>query len=170
MSEKDRIFIKNFALVIVGLMVFTMVIAVAGYQLNKLATRPANPDRMAALEARIAPVGEVYAGASGRTARAEALASAGSSPGGAAFDGSLDGEMIYNNVCTACHSAGVAGAPKLEQAAWADRMSQGMDTLVSNAINGFTGSAGLMPAKGGKMDLTDEQVRATVQWMVDNLQ
>ena len=38
-----------------------------------------------------------------------------------------------------------------------------------HAIEGFQGSAGIMPAKGGNPNLTDEQVIATVQWMVDNL-
>lgn len=169
MSQQDRTFMKNFALLIAGLIGFTVVIGVTGYNVNKNASRPDNPDRLAPLEARIKPIGDVYAGASGRTARAEAQAAA-SSGGGAAFDGSLDGEMIYDSVCTACHTGGVAGAPKLESAAWETRIAQGMDTMVQNAVGGFTGSAGMMPAKGGKMDLTDEQVQVTVQWMLDNLQ
>ena len=44
--------------------------------------------------------------------------------------------------------------------------AQGMDELVKKAIEGFTGSAGVMPAKGGNPALTDEQVKATVEWMV----
>jgi cytochrome c5 len=44
-----------------------------------------------------------------------------------------------------------------------------MDTLLKHAIEGFTGNAGIMPPKGGNPSLTDEQVQATVQWMVDNL-
>jgi cytochrome c5 len=169
-SDKDRVFFKNFALLIASLMAFTVIIAIAGNYLGEQATRPENPDRMASIEARIAPVGTVYSGAAGRTALAEDRSSADSSGGGAAFDGSLDGEMIYNSVCTACHTAGVAGAPKLEQAAWDARIAQGMDTMVEHAVLGFTGAAGMMPAKGGKMDLTDEQVQVTVQWMLDNLQ
>ena len=43
---------------------------------------------------------------------------------------------------------------------------QGLDTLVSKAISGFQGTAGVMPAKGGNPALTDEQVKATVEWMV----
>ncbi|MEM6576462.1 MAG: c-type cytochrome, partial [Pseudomonadota bacterium] len=78
--------------------------------------------------------------------------------------------LIYNNVCAACHTSGVAGSPKLESAAWEPRLAQGMDTLVQHAIEGYQGDAGLMPARGGRMDLSDEQVRVTVQWMVDQLQ
>ena len=44
--------------------------------------------------------------------------------------------------------------------------SQGLDMLITNAITGYTGSAGVMPAKGGNPALTDDQVKATVEWMV----
>jgi len=169
-SEQDRIFVKNFALVITMLIIFTVIIAIAAANFNKLATRPDNPDRQAAVEARIAPIGQVRYGEAGEIALAEAQAGATAPVAMAAFDGSLDGKMIYDNVCAVCHTAGVAGSPKLEQAAWVTRLEQGMDTLVEHAINGYQGEAGVMPARGGKMDLTDEQVRVTVQWMVDNLE
>lgn len=169
MSEHDRIFMKNFTLIIIGLMVFTVVIILVAGNMNKLASRPDNPDRVAAVESRIAPVGKVYAGSEGAAAL-EASQSQQAVAQAVAFDGSLDAEMIYNNVCAACHNAGVAGAPKLEQAAWDSRIAQGMDTLVTHAVEGYNGSAGYMPAKGGRTDLSDEQVRVTVQWMVDNLQ
>ena len=169
MSAQDRIFIKNFTLLIAGLMVFTVVIILAGIQLNKLSSRPDNPDKVAALEARIAPVGQVYAGDTGRDALAAAQAAAATAPA-AAFDGSLDAEMIYNSVCSACHTSGVAGSPKMVKADWETRIAQGMEVMVQHAIEGYTGSAGVMPARGGKMDLTDAQVEVTVQWMVDNLQ
>jgi cytochrome c5 len=62
----------------------------------------------------------------------------------------------------------VAGAPKFaDAAAWSARIDQGMDTLVKHAIEGFQGSAGYMPAKGGNPALSDEQVRSAVQHMVD---
>jgi cytochrome c5 len=47
------------------------------------------------------------------------------------------------------------------------RASKGKDTLYKHAIEGFTGSAGVMPAKGGNAALTDEQVKAAVDWMLD---
>ena len=43
---------------------------------------------------------------------------------------------------------------------------QGVEELVHKAIAGFTGTAGVMPAKGGNPALTDEQVKAAVEWMV----
>jgi cytochrome c5 len=77
--------------------------------------------------------------------------------------------VIYGNLCGACHTSGAGGAPKLEKAAWAARIAQGVDTLHKHAIEGFTGTEGMMPAKGGNPSLTDEQVIATVDWMVENL-
>ena len=56
-----------------------------------------------------------------------------------------------------------------DKAAWAPRVAQGMDTLLKHAIEGFTGNTGVMPAKGGNPALTDEQMRATVEWMVEQV-
>ena len=79
------------------------------------------------------------------------------------------GKKTYDSVCFVCHAAGVAGAPKFgDKAAWAPRIAKGMDTLVNNAINGFQGSAGMMPPKGGNMSLSDEEVSAAVSYMVEN--
>jgi cytochrome c5 len=60
-------------------------------------------------------------------------------------------------------------APTLVQAQWNARIAQGMDTLYRHSIEGFVGNSGVMPAKGGNPALTDEQVQATVDWMVGNL-
>ena len=83
-----------------------------------------------------------------------------------AFGGSMDGEMIYNSACQACHMSGAAGAPLLVAAQWEDRLDKGKDTLVSHAINGFNA----MPAKGGRPDLSDEQVRASVEYMLAEIE
>jgi cytochrome c5 len=77
--------------------------------------------------------------------------------------------VIYANLCGACHTSGAGGAPKLEAAAWTARIAQGAETMHKHAIEGFQGGAGIMPAKGGNPALTDEQVIATVDWMVANL-
>ena len=70
-------------------------------------------------------------------------------------------------MCLACHGAGVAGAPILgDAAAWSARIAQGNDVLNDHAINGYTGAAGYMPAKGGRVDLSDQEVIDAVAYMV----
>ena len=79
----------------------------------------------------------------------------------------VDGQQVYNAGCVACHGAGIAGAPRVgDTGAWTDRISAGLDTLVAHAIDGFQGSQGMMPAKGGNPSLSDEEVRAVVEYMV----
>ena len=78
-----------------------------------------------------------------------------------------DGQKVYKSVCKACHGTGVIGAPKLgDKAAWADRVSQGMDTLNDHAIKGYKGKKGMMPPKGGRKTLSDDDVKAAVAHMV----
>ena len=80
-----------------------------------------------------------------------------------------DGKATYDTSCAACHGQGVAGAPKLGDAAdWKDRSAQGMESLVEHAIKGYQGKAGYMPPKGGFANLSDDQVREAVTYMVDN--
>ena len=72
------------------------------------------------------------------------------------------GEAVFNAVCTSCHSAGVLGAPKIDdKAAWEPRAAQGLDTLMKNAINGIRS----MPARGGDPTLTDEEVQNAIIYM-----
>ena len=80
----------------------------------------------------------------------------------AAFDGSLDGEMIYGSVCAACHTAAVLGAPQPGSAEMALRAENGMDAMMQNALNGLNA----MPARGGRPDLSDEQVKAVIEFML----
>jgi len=69
----------------------------------------------------------------------------------------------YRMACMACHGTGVAGAPKLgDKAAWKPRIDQGMATLVKSVMSG----KGAMPPKGGRMNLTEEQIKSTIAYMV----
>jgi cytochrome c5 len=73
------------------------------------------------------------------------------------------GEEVYNGACVACHGAGIAGAPKTgDKALWAPRIAQGMNTLYEHAIKGFK----TMPAKGGQVALSDDEVKAGVDYQV----
>jgi cytochrome c5 len=91
-----------------------------------------------------------------------ALAITASAPAGGASDVPASGEAAFNKVCTACHGAGINGAPKVgDKAAWAPRIAQGKDMLYKDAING----KGAMPAKGGT-NWPDATIRMTVDYMV----
>ena len=47
------------------------------------------------------------------------------------------------------------------------RIAKGKNALYDHAIKGFTGTAGLMPAKGGRVDISDDLVKQAVDHMVD---
>ncbi len=77
------------------------------------------------------------------------------------------GESVYKKTCALCHAAGVAGAPKPgDKAEWAARIAQGDETLYKHAIEGFTGEKGMMPPRGGGSSLSDDEVKAAVDYMV----
>ena len=83
----------------------------------------------------------------------------------------MSGPQVYNNVCIACHSPpGIGGAPALgDSAAWASRLERGVDELVHHALNGYSGSTGIMPKKGGRLDLSDAEIIAAVEFMVERV-
>ena len=111
----------------------------------------------AAPAATVAP-----AAASAASPAAPVAVAAGAAPAAAA-----DGKKVYESSCIACHGAGIAGAPKFgDKAAWAARIAQGVNTLHTHEIAGFTGKGGMMPPKGGNAMLSDADVRAAVDYMV----
>ncbi|WP_236995760.1 c-type cytochrome [Vreelandella populi] len=79
-----------------------------------------------------------------------------------------DGEALYAKAsCGACHAAGIAGAPATgDSNAWTARLAQGTDKLYANAINGI----GAMPPKGGRFNFSDDEIKAIVDYMVDELE
>ncbi len=78
------------------------------------------------------------------------------------------GKSVYGKTCAMCHAAGVAGAPKPgDKDDWGPRIAQGKDTMYKHAIEGFTGAKGMMPARGGAANLTDDEVKAAVDFMAD---
>src|SRR2546425_735677 len=107
----------------------------------------ADPNAMTdeAIAKRLQPVGRVEFGTAGAAA------------------GSRSGEQVYKATCTNCHQTGVAGAPKLgDKAAWAPHLMHGTDGLLQSALKG----KGAMPPKGGNPSLSDDDVRAAVEFMV----
>jgi cytochrome c len=72
----------------------------------------------------------------------------------------------YNGACKVCHSTGIAGAPKFAvNKDWSSRMEQNKGTIYDNALNGLND----MPAKGGRSDLSDETVKAIVDYMLSSV-
>lgn len=166
MRNYDLVFLKNFTQIIVFLMIVTLLLILVGLYFNSKHPEPVNPIAVAATIERIEPAGAVFAGETGAAAQAAAVAAAAeAAKGQVAYGGTLDGGEIFGQLCSACHNAGVAGAPMLLKAQWSARLAQGVDTLHQHAIQGIRG----MPARGGNPSLTDEQVTATVDWMVANL-
>ncbi|MBU2864174.1 c-type cytochrome [Reinekea forsetii] len=80
--------------------------------------------------------------------------------------GPKSGDQVYTTACAACHGTGALNAPKLgDAAAWAPRQTKGLDTLYANAINGFNA----MPPRGGNAALSDDEVKAAVDHMLNGL-
>jgi len=136
------------------------------------------PDRAAAsrqslmtdgsgIAARLAAVGQI------NTAQAQSTSTPTQSAATetAATETTVDGQKVYQASCIACHGAGIAGAPLVgNAAAWTSRIEAGSDSLYTNAINGFQGSSGVMPGKGGNAALSDDEVKAAVDYMVSQSQ
>lgn len=82
------------------------------------------------------------------------------------------GQRVYNGLCISCHN-GLPNIPKVgDKAAWESRIAQGMALLYEHSIKGFISEGGLiaMPPKGGNLNLSDEEVKAAVDYMVTNSQ
>jgi len=106
---------------------------------------------------RIQPVAQVYVG------EAPVIETVAAEPAEAV--GTAGGEQVVTQVCALCHSTGMMSSPKLGSADdWAPRIEKGVDVLYSNAINGFN----MMPARGGRPDLSDDDVKAAVDHMLAN--
>jgi len=121
------------------------------------------------------PAGEAQAaaeaGAADETGGEQAAAEEAAAGEAATAAAAAEGKKVYDTACFICHASGAAGAPKHgDAAAWEPRLTKGKEVLYDHAVNGFMGDHGLMPPKGGRTDLSDEQVRAAVDYMVDAVQ
>jgi cytochrome c5 len=89
---------------------------------------------------------------------------AGAAPAGAAAaGGKVDPKHVFDTACAACHMTGAAGAPKLgDKGAWGARIAQGKEALYKSALGGKNA----MPPKGGNPSLSDDDVKAVVDFIV----
>lgn len=154
--QEDRKFIRNFIVVIGGLVVTAVVLAIIAATLYDGNTEERREFRAARAAENLEPVGEVRV-----TGEAmPALASAGGQE--EASSGPRSGEEVVNQVCAACHQSGTLGAPKIgDKAAWEPRVAKSMSTLVDHVSNGFNN---MPPQKGAA---SEEEIRKAIQWMVD---
>lgn len=165
--SRDQKFFDMYSLVIGVLAAVALAILVLAMKMSDLTQGIYTQDTaeyQAAVAKRIAPVGQVYMPGEQHASEAPVVEAA-AEPEPVAT--AMTGPQVYNSACLACHSAGVGGAPIVGDAAqWTDRIAQGIDMLTQHAIEGYTGSSGYMPAKGGRLDLSDEEVANAVDYMV----
>lgn len=122
---------------------------------------------LAALSALVACSPKESSSPSANNSPAPIVAEA-SAPAPAATPVNEAGKKVFGATCSMCHAAGVGGAPKPgDKADWAPRIAQGMDTLYKHAQEGFTGAKGMMPPRGGSPSLKDDDIKAAVDFMVD---
>jgi cytochrome c5 len=125
----------------------------------------ADPAYVDSVLERVAPAGQVAIAGQDNSALAI------KAPAGTAATTALavpkDGKSLFESVCSVCHGAGIAGAPKAgDKAAWGPRIAEGKATLYQHALQGYNGKSGVMPAKGGRTDLPDDLVKQGVDYMI----
>lgn len=162
--EQDKKFFDTFMLVVGILMAITgglyLLARTVGARTQERQVL-ADPMMRSAVNNRIEPVARLAVAGRDNSALAAAK------PAAAAAPADLSGESVYTMACIACHGAGVAGAPKFnDAAAWAPRVAAGVATLHKHAIEGFQGATGFMPPKGGRVDLSDQSIVNAVDYMV----
>ena len=136
-------------------MLKTTLIALALTIAGSTAAWALSDKQRAAIEARIAPVGEVCL--LGDSSCGGAVAVANAAP--------RSGEEVYNSACMACHVSGAGGAPIVgDIAAWQPRIAVGMAALYDSGVNGVPGTS--MMAKGGCMSCSDEEIKGAVDFIV----
>ncbi|HXS26947.1 MAG TPA: c-type cytochrome [Steroidobacteraceae bacterium] len=169
MSNQDTHFFNVFSLVIgllvaVAIFLFALSRIVAGQTQNTQVY--AEPDYLASVTERISPFArEAIAGQDNAALAIAPTKSAGQA--GSALPVPKNGQQAFQEVCSACHGMGIAGAPKAGDAAeWGPRIAQGKPTLYEHALHGFTGKKGTMPAKGGRPDIPDAVIKEAVDYMV----
>lgn len=171
MSTRDHRFFDSFMLAL-GILVGVIAGLVFFVRMNAIEARDQfpldDPEIQAAIAERIRPVGSVLLiGDPEIEAAAATIAIAAPLP----VDTVLTGAQTYNEACYLCHSApGVGGAPVIgDVEAWLPRIEQGIEILHERSLAGYQGELGFMPAKGGRVDLSDAEVTSAVDYMIEQV-
>ncbi len=164
MSKHDTHFFNTFSMVIGGLVVIALMIFALARTVAGHTEEPevyADAKYIASVDERIKPFArEAVAGADNSAMAIEAAPQSGAL---AALPVPKDGASLYEAVCKNCHGPGLIGAPKFgDHAAWAPRIARGKAALYEHALKGYNA----MPAKGSRTDLSDELIKAGVDFMV----
>jgi cytochrome c5 len=170
-SKQDTHFFNNFSMIIgllVAIAILIMVFARMVAARTQIKEVYADPVYQSGVAERVKPLVRVaVAGQNNAGMEMKGLATTGA----IALAVPADGPALFDAVCKTCHEAGLVGAPKLtDRPNWAARIAQGKATLYKHALEGYTGKAGSMPMKGGRTDLSDELIKAGVDYMVSKAQ
>jgi len=174
-STSDRTFFRQFMMVLGILILFTIGMFFIARSIgnglfqemekspdHRITLRAAPVAEAAATKAETAPVAEAEPAAASAPSTTETAAKTETATASTA-DAGKPGDQIYNAVCVACHATGIAGAPKVgDAAAWKARADQGLDTLLKSALNG----KGAMPPKGGNPAFSDADIHNAVLYML----
>lgn len=132
--------------------VFIRVLMITGLALTTFSSQATHMAKET-IDMRTSPVGQIHI--EGMTKEGEVeVAAAPLEP--------RTGEAIYNTYCIACHSIGLANAPKTGDAeAWNKLLEIGMDDLVISAKAGKN----VMPAMGNCTDCSDDELVSSINFM-----
>ena len=171
--EQDKIFFRNFsltlALIAVMMIAFYFIANAAvqskfGLVTGDTTTVNTNVAELTKPVGRVVVAGEESEIVAAEMEVADATAAEGVNGG--------SGESVYNGLCVNCHGIAALAAmiPQTgDTAVWGARIDKGIDILYGNAINGYTGELGMMPAKGGNPALSDEEVKAAVDYIISQV-
>jgi len=169
-SNQDTHFFNVFStviglLVVIAIALFALARVVAGHtQGQQILSEQAFRN---SVEQRIQPLSRVAVAGKDNSALA-IVETKPAGQGASALPVPKTGTEVFEQVCSACHAQGIAGAPKAgDAAAWGPRLAKGKDTLYEHALKGFQGQTGVMPAKGGRVDVPDDLIKQAVDHMME---
>lgn len=154
-KDHDKVFFANFGIVMSALFGIFFICILAARLIDSGDIHQDDAVAVARIEERIRPVGVVVTDPA-------ALVKVSAAP---AAREPMSGEQVNARLCAGCHGAGVLGAPKTgDKTAWTARLSAAgeLDALVASSIKGKNA----MPPKGGDASLSDDEVRAAVQYLL----
>jgi cytochrome c5 len=160
-ESSDRHFFNAFSLVLGFLIVFAIILFAVARVIGvdtQNRYEQLDPIRLKEIDQNIVPFAHVAVAGHDNSALAALTAPKST----AAASVPATGEQAFTQVCSACHAAGINGAPKMgDRAAWGPRIAQGKEALYSHAISG----KGNMPPRGGTT-WPDAAIRMSVDYMV----